>query len=72
MKRISIALATAYYLCLVAEVVSATTPPPTGFVDASTYGGGYDAADADGGAANCHQHGHQHVGCRNGDHALVC
>ena len=43
MKRISIALATAYYLCLVAQMAWATTPPP-GFVDASTYG--YNTTDA--------------------------
>jgi hypothetical protein len=31
---------------LVAQSVWATTPPPTGFIDASTYGGGYNTTDA--------------------------
>jgi hypothetical protein len=31
---------------LVAQSVLATTPPPTGFIDASTYGGGYNTTDA--------------------------
>jgi hypothetical protein len=39
-------LASAAICLLVAQSVLATTPPPTGFIDASTYGGGYNATNA--------------------------
>ena len=39
-------LASAAMCFLVAQSVLATTPAPTGFIDASTYGGGYNTTDA--------------------------
>ena len=39
-------LASAAMCFLVAQSVLATTPPPAGFIDASTYGGGYNTTDA--------------------------
>ncbi len=39
-------LASAAMCFLVVQSVLATTPPPAGFVDASTYGGGYNPTDA--------------------------
>jgi len=39
-------LASAAMCFLVAQSVWATTPPPAGFIDASTYGGGYNTTDA--------------------------
>ena len=39
-------LASAAMCFLVAQSVLATTPPPAGFIDASTYGGGYNTTNA--------------------------
>ena len=44
--RSGVCLALAATCFLVAQSVLATTPPPTGFIDASTYGGGYNTANA--------------------------
>ncbi len=45
--RVSVAIAMATAAAFLGEhAASATTPPPPGFVDASTYGGGYNTTDA--------------------------